>query len=279
MKKYSLLLGLSLFSFAAIAPAQEEADPFQKETAGISEEDANPSEKDGPLVLSICLETFSLPLTDAAALQREELSDPLLYQRLLDGIKAGSTKQEHFSVIRCRSGETATNESIVEEIYPTEFEPAKMPNQVGVTLSDQSDKEEAPPEVGEEKLAQSSVVTEASLLSEIIAPATPSAFETRNTGATFEVEAIIGRDNSIFDLRLAPEFVFRNGLSEWGQDESMVKMPIYESNRMNTGITASKGKPSLIGTLNPPPNSKIDTDAANKVWFAFVTPTIIEIRP
>ncbi|MGJ8724639.1 MAG: hypothetical protein ACSHYB_08790 [Roseibacillus sp.] len=275
MKKHTLLLGLSIISFTAIAPAQESDDPFAKKPSQNKASSGNNSDEDYPKVLSICYETFSLPLADAAALQKEEISDALFYQKLQEGIKAGSAKQEALIVIRSRSGETSSSESIIEYIHPTEYQPAGLPTQSGTAPS----KEEPASPIKDQKQAPHPTAASASESSNIIIPATAVSFETRNLGVTLELQAVIGMNTRTFDIRLNAEHTLQVELSKWGQGESLVEMPEFETSRFNTGITGTHGKPSFIGTINRPPNSKIDADAANKVWFAFVTPTVVVVKP
>ena len=285
MKKHILLLSFSIVGLATIAPAQNQ-DPFAADQAAEQNKVSTKKNKaashsnDGhPKIISICYETFSLSLADAAALRRKEFSDALLYQKILDGIKAGTAKQETFAIVRARSGERVMNENITEKIYPTEFEPPKIPNQLGIALSPSPSEEQPNPPIEEEKLSKLTNSPSAFQASELISPACPAAFETRHTGLTIEVESTMRADDRILDIRIVPEHVFMASRRQWGQGEAMVEMPEFETSRIVAGITASAGKPSLLGTINRPPHSKIDTDAADKVWFAFITPTIVVIRP
>ena len=160
MKKHILLLSFSIVGLATIAPAQNQ-DPFAADQAAEQNKVSTKKSKaashsnDGHLkIISICYETFSLSLADAAALRRKEFSDALLYQKILDGIKAGTAKQETFAIVRARSGERVMNENITEKIYPTEFEPPKIPNQLGIALSPSPSEEQPNPPIEEERIFQ-----------------------------------------------------------------------------------------------------------------------------
>lgn len=239
MKKLRLLLSLSIVALTSLSQGQtKNSDPFEvKKNAP----EAPKSDKSLPKVISLCFETFSLPLADSAALQREGLSDNLLYQRLVENTKEGTVEQESFVVLRCRDGEVATSESIIEKIYPVEWEPP-----------------------GADSKSVSAIAC---------------SFETRNTGLTLDVEATMGTNSEILDIRIAYEDPILTALEEWGQDESIVVMPQFETRRINTSIIATAGKTSLIGTFNRTAQSTIDADAAKKVWLTFITPTIVTIRP
>ena len=89
----------------------------------------------------------------------------------------------------------------------------------------------------------------------------------------------MGTNSEILDIRIAYEDPILTALEEWGQDESIVVMPQFETRRINTSIIATAGKTSLIGTFNRTAQSTIDADAAKKVWLTFITPTIVTIRP
>ena len=80
--------------------------------------------------------------------------------------------------------------AITEFIYPTEYEPASPPYQV--TYKDGKT---------------------ANLPATI---ATPSAFDTKNLGSTFEVEAQIDGSLPIVDLRLTPTIVYHVDNVTWG---------------------------------------------------------------
>ena len=101
-------------------------------------------------------------------------------------------------------------------------------------------------------------------------PATPTAFETRNLGFTFEMEPTFS-DHQHIDLRTVVEHVDFAGRSAWGQEFSTIEMPNFEAHRLNIAVMLKVGEPFLLGTINRPPVSTLDPDSANRVWFAFIT--------
>lgn len=221
--------------------------------------------------LSLRFEDFSLDLATAAELQRADLGDEELYRRLIAMVGKKEARQESMTVVRSRSGNKALAESILETIYATEFEPPELPNTVGVSISPPKPAAEVPapdtvPET--DKLDQA---VEAAQLDGLRTPATPTSFETRNSGRTVEVEPTASADWSIIDLRFACDYVLHVGTSKHGQGLSEAEMPEFEVQRSNSAVTVTPGKPFLCGTVNRPPNSKVDADAANRIWFAFVT--------
>ena len=109
------------------------------------------------------------------------------------------------------------------------------------------------------------------------APALPDAFETRNTGFTLEIEPTIGGNDKIIDLRFAPDIVTMVERVKWGQGASEAEMPVFESQRLTTALSTRSGVPIFVGTPSRPPVSKQDADSGKRIWFAFVTPTIVKV--
>ncbi len=136
-----------------------------------------------------------------------------------------------------RSGQKATTESIEEFIYPTEYEPATLPENAQVNKKDDAN-------------AAKSVRRD---------PATgptPTAFDTRNLGSTLEIEPTLNEDGSIIDLRFVPEIVYHVGNEIWAEwkgkhGNSPVQMPKFYVLRINTSVTLADGKPMLVAALSP----------------------------
>ena len=149
--------------------------------------------------------------------------------------------------VLARSGETATIEIIREFIYPTEYEPPELPNQVGATG-------------GIGGAGQGSGIFP-------VTPATPTAFETRNTGVTLEIQPTIGANDFVIDLRFAPEIVEFEGFINYGSPitspasdafgnptnvtitDNRIEMPVFASRRVNTGLTIYDGHTVAVGGL------------------------------
>lgn len=255
MKIQSLLV--TTFLIASLHGQENQADPYRT-PAPASGSAQTPGQ---PPNMSVCYEAFSLPLTMAASLQREQLTDSALYAKLLAAIGKDSVRQEALLIVRAKSGQKAITENISEQIYPTEYDQAQTPNSIsGSVTSNAGSKTESAPQLKP--------------VDGIRTPATPKAFETRNAGTTLDVEPTCSEDFINVDLRLVPEHVTMVGRSNWGQEFSTTQMPEFESQRINTAASVKMGQPFLLGTINRPPASKADPDSANRVWFAFVTVTL-----
>lgn len=250
MKKQILLI--TTFAIASLGAQETAVDPYAKNQKEAPE--AKPVED--PKNISICYEDFSLPLHVAAALQREHLSGAALYAKILSAVGKDGVRQETFAMLRGRSGEKFTTESITEDIYPSEYEGGELSNAVTTSIQapDKESKSQGGAPVG---MART--------------PACPSAFETRNAGFALEVEPTLSENGAWVDVNLAPEHVTLVGKSTAGQEFSTTEMPIFECQRIHTSITVKVNVPFLLGTVNRPPGSKQEVDATPRAWFAFIT--------
>ncbi len=96
--------------------------------------------------------------------------------------------------VTTKSGQRATIEIIREFIYPVEFDPPQVPQSVNGGAA-------------------------------VVTPTTPTAFETRNTGVTLEVEPIVGPDGYTIDLNLIPQVVEFEGFVNYGSPINSVNVP------------------------------------------------------
>jgi general secretion pathway protein D len=158
--------------------------------------------------------------------------------------------------VTTKSGQRAVIEIIREFRYPTEFDPPQIPqnfgnNGGGVTffnplagLSPQTQSESFP-----------------------VTPTTPTAFETRNTGVTLEVEPIIGPDGYTIDLNLVPQVVEFEGFVNYGspiqttsQDifgrpvvnvitPNVINQPIFSTRKVTTSVSIFDGQTVVLGGL------------------------------
>lgn len=245
------------------------ADPYADPDA-VPYVKREPDFKD-PKQISFCCEEFSLPLAMAAKLHREGLTDAEIYQRLIAEVDKGTAIQESFTVIRSRSGEKATSEAISEVIYPTEYEPAQVPETLSVATSQPTVKKAPQAVTDASKLAHTPPI---SLSGGLISPATPTAWETRDTGTIIEIMPTLSEDAKFIDINF---FWVRTELVDirsWGQGVSTCQQPEFEAHKLSSGATLTVDRPHLIGTVNRTPFSKVHPESATRVWFAFATCSI-----
>ena len=149
-----------------------------------------------------------------------------------------------------RPGQNATIEIIREFIYPTEYEPPELPNQVGGSIGGGTT-------VGLGSSGGGFPVT----------PATPTSFDTKKTGVTLEVEPQVGANDNVIDLRFSPTIVEFEGFVNYGSPitspasdalgnpvqivitENRIEMPVFSVRRVTTGLTIYDGYTVAVGGL------------------------------
>lgn len=228
-----------------------------------------------PRNVSICYETFSVPLALAAKLQREDNTDAELYTLLAAGEEKDGIRQESFDLVRCKPFQKATVESITERIYPTEYEPPELPNSIGVAITPPPVKDVPAPVPDAAKLKDALALENISVPT---SPASATAFETRNVGRILEFDTSVNDDpqRPTVHLRITPEFVTQVERRAWGQGVSKTELPGFETQRIDTAVVAAVDHPMLLGTASRPPVSQADPESAQRVWFAFATVTIVK---
>jgi hypothetical protein len=123
-----LLMSAALLALAVSARAEEPKDPFKKDSSpnvpppAIAAADPKAEEEDtGGRLVSVELETFSLPMGEALALLRKFPTDAARYEELVRSVDAGKAKLEQLARVRTLSGNQATTKSVSELTYPTGF--------------------------------------------------------------------------------------------------------------------------------------------------------------
>ncbi len=219
-------------------------------------------EQDGPAILSITEETFSLPIADADHLLHEIPSDALRYARLRELLAGSKARLERLIVLRTKSGQRAVAESIDELRYGTEFRRRPTPDQTNP--ADKADKPAPKTPPPPANAADNSIV--------------PITFETRNVGDTLELEPVLGPDGIMIDVNLVPQSVRYVGDHADGGPYPL-KTPIFETSKITTSITLRDGQPFFLGTLNPPfGNGLAREQKEQRVWLEFLTVDVVRLN-
>lgn len=150
-------------------------------------------------------------------------------------------------------GQPATIEIIREFIYPTEYDPPELPNQVGGGIGG--------------GIGGVGGIGGGGGAGFPVTPANPTSFETKNTGVTLEVEAQIDQNDSIIELRFTPSIVEFEGFINYGSPitapstdalgnpvqtvitENRIEMPVFSIRSVKTGITIYDGYTVSVGGL------------------------------
>jgi hypothetical protein len=164
-----------------------------------------------------------------------------LRKALQELIDKGEATLVESAMVSARSGQRAKVESILEFIYPTEWDPAQLQH----------------PE--KDKGGKT-----------ILVPPQATAFETRNVGVTLEVDPVLGADELTIDLNLAPELVYLAGKEIWGSHrgkgvEVEVETPSFYTVKTTTQITLIAGEIYHMSTLTPRNLETGMTDPTRKI--------------
>ena len=266
-----MLVGLAMggLGFAFIANSQEPAPkPFEGVAEGqeaTEEPDVFDPDRDRPKQVQVQVEFVEMSheaLTKLLLLAKPASSDATkLRQQVQDMVSKNEAKVLETQILVARSGQKATSESIHEFIYPTEFTPSALEEHIDKIRDIQK-------AAGESGLCFN--------------PSTPTAFETRNVGATLEVEPTLGQDNQTIDLRLVPEIICHTGNTVWheGKDTNgnafRMAMPDFYTLRLNTALTCINGQYTLAGVVSPK-NDKGETDMTRKL-LVFVKCDVLVVK-
>jgi hypothetical protein len=82
----------------------------------------------------------------------------------------------------------------------------------------------------------------------------PGAFETRNAGASLEVEAIAEQDGKVIDLSIVPQYVQRIATREWRSQwlpylVGVQQQPEFRTSKVTTYLKVRNNEPTLIATF------------------------------
>ena len=223
MKRLSLLFPVIAPFLLAPLFAQEAPDePPAAESAPISQ-------------IAITVEYYQLDHRAANQHIREHRSTgqpdaSSLHDTLSNLVDAKNARRIASGYLVTRSGQRAKIESIVQHIYPTEFDPPEVvPDLAGPVHADVR----------------------------LMTNLTPTAFETRNTGLTIEVDPVIGNDGAFIDLNIATELVEHIGDRILGQNEARMTQPVFNTANDMTAITLKSGSWAFVGTHGPAPTMSL----------------------
>lgn len=154
--------------------------------------------------------------------------------------------------VTTKPGQRAVIEIIREFRYPTEFDPPQIPQTFGNTGNG----------------GGALIGGAASPSSFPVTPTTPTAFETRNTGVTLEVEPNLGPDGYTIDLNLVPQVVEFEGFINYGSPISssatnpvtgitttniitpnVINQPIFSTRKVTTSVSVFDGQTVVLGGL------------------------------
>ena len=212
---------------------------------------------DLPRMIRVQAEFIEMPHTTYTKLMskpRTSANDTDLRAECAKLVKVGHAGVLETLCVTALPGQSATSESVSEFIYPTEYEPGELPKEIN-----------AQPVPGDHPVGS---------------PPTPSAFDTKNTGSTFEVEAMLDNSNKLVEVRLTPTLVYHVDTVNWGAEKisgaaGPIEMPTFYVLSVKTGATLIDGQPSMIGALSPE-SDKGTLDPTRKI-MVFVRADVLTV--
>ncbi len=173
-----------------------------------------------------------------------------------------STDVLYQSKVVVSSGERASIRNVREFIYPSEYDPPEIPNQLNNVIG------------FDFGLQETLLIGELDTGLFPATPATPTAFETRNLGQLIEIEPIIAADNRTVNVRVLLDFSEFVGFINYGTPitslgnfsnfqpvtitENRILMPVFEAVKETTSVSVWDGQTILIGGLHGQSVSKIE---------------------
>lgn len=146
------------------------------------------------------------------------------------------------------------DESILEFIYPTEYEPPVGPPGQQAERNEQATKENAGWQRWLDAAGKYSV---------------PTSFETRNTGATLEAAIQpVEVEEKTWDVSLSFDTVALAGMISYGADDLLIEMPAFSSIRTSGLIRMREGEWRIKSIQEAPRTS--DGKPTGKSWLTLV---------
>jgi general secretion pathway protein D len=165
--------------------------------------------------------------------------------------------------VTTKSGQRAIIEIVREFRYPTQFQPPQIPQTVGTVRNESATGDVIP-----------AIIPLGNTSSVPVTPTTPTAFETRNTGVTLEVEPVVGPDGVTIDLNLVPQVVEFEGFINYGSPilspsssfldtvanlvrttpqnvitPNVINQPIFSTRKVTTSVSVWDGQTVVLGGL------------------------------
>jgi type II secretory pathway component GspD/PulD (secretin) len=165
--------------------------------------------------------------------------------------------------VTTKSGQRAVIEIVREFRYPTQFQPPQIPQTVGTVRNESATGDVIP-----------AIIPIGNTSSVPVTPTTPTAFETRNTGVTLEVEPVVGPDGVTIDLNLVPQVVEFEGFINYGSPilspsssfldtvtnlirttpqnvitPNVINQPIFSTRKVTTSVSVWDGQTVVLGGL------------------------------
>lgn len=156
-----------------------------------------------------------------------------------------------------RSGQSSSIKIVREFIYPTEYEPPEVAQNVGTETSEI---------ITIDEFGQITVTPVGGGSSFPVTPATPTDFKTRDVGVTLEVLPVVDTNKQYITVTLKPEFVDFRGFVNYGSPintstngllgvetieltKNAILMPVFSKDAVSTTVDVVDGGTVAVGGL------------------------------
>ena len=187
----------------------------------------------------------------------------ILHQQVMERVRGGDAEIIETATVMAKSGQRATVESVREFIYPSDYTPLALPPTPSAAHGEHQ-------------------VTPPWLPLPRFRTPVPPCWDTRNVGTTLEILPYISDCAGMIDLRLRPEIVTLADMTTWVKfrdvwGDASVRMPVFQTFRVNTSQFLIPGWFDLAAVLTPKPAAP--GPVPDRRIMVFVRADLIILRP
>lgn len=224
---------------------------------------------------------YSLDRAEAQAILAAPAPMNAPWERVKALMAEKKARLEHITTIQTKSGQRAIVEEIQEVRYGTEYTPEKRVGSTETTrrtVTNQVGEKKPDPKADSTSNSTETITTNRTDAKSEIIPGYTTAFETRNTGVTVEVEPVVGPDGLVVDLNHVIQSVKAIGnLKATGIAAHYPPQPLFETSKVTTSQSVPVDLPVLVSTLNPPGADGVnDRTDSGRTYLLFVRATLGE---
>lgn len=169
---------------------------------------------------------------------------------LREQVAAGKASVLDQSWIITNTGQRAKAESVAEYIFPVQFDPPEVPQELAGPIDPAAD---------------------------IMTQVTPTAMDTLKLGAITEIDPIWLPERGWAKVNAAPELTSREGDRLIGQGSSQERQPAIYSMRTAASLLLEPGRWLLVGIHAPPPEELGKEPAADRRVAVFARAEVVEL--
>lgn len=204
-------------------------------------------------------EVFSLPEQEAHDLVMQHLSDTELYAQVLKAMQTGTATLEKLIAVTSKDGLRASVEQIDEYLYPTEFDPAQVPQLLAIADPGATTPTQPAPPMAARSPFNAGLGT--------LTTTTPTAFEMLPLGDRWEVDSDVSDGNSL----TITSSLSTNELLHVDHVRD-IPLPLFAKRKRQAKSTLTSDEPLFLGTYDAAPQPEAGATTLPKMRsLAFLT--------